>query len=67
MLDAGILASSLVRGGELLVAESFVVGNIIDHSRPIRAKQSMRLFKIDQRARGLLSRAGGRLAGSYAP
>jgi hypothetical protein len=27
----------------------------------------MRLFKIDQRARGLVSRAGARLAGSCAP
>jgi len=31
MLDESVLARRLVRGGELLVAESLVIGNVIDH------------------------------------
>jgi hypothetical protein len=31
MLDASVLALGLIRGGELLVAESLVIGNVIDH------------------------------------
>jgi len=32
MFDASVLAQGEVRGGELLVAESLVIGNVIDHS-----------------------------------
>src|SRR6476620_10567096 len=48
MLDASVLARRLVRGGELLVAESLVIGDVIDHPMADSGVERWRMFKIDQ-------------------
>jgi len=48
MLDASVLALGQVRSGKFLIAESRIVGNVIDHSTADRGVERWRLFKIDQ-------------------
>lgn len=64
--DASVFSLGLVRGRELLVAESLVIRYVVVHSRLVRTTLWVRLFKIDHRAGGLVSRAAERSAESYA-
>ena len=56
MLDASVIALSLVGRGELLIAEALIIGNLIDHPKADSGVREYRLFKIDQGGGGVRTR-----------